>query len=164
MRVQRTRSSPSALREPLTRRPLGVARTSGALERVCSTALLALVTLACGKTESVAVFKSQERISSSDNRAVGATPPRAVVRVEPVVPKGCLEAEGRGRFVFEATVSESGTVESIRRSEPAVVSPPCPELEEQVRKALSRTKYEPTMIDGRPSRIILTIAAQVDYR
>src|SRR5262245_9964513 len=57
MRVQRTRSSPSALREPLTRHPLGRTRRITATVVVC--AVLAIFSAGCASArspESLVVF------------------------------------------------------------------------------------------------------------
>ncbi len=133
-----------------------------ALATACAALLAALGS--CRQTESTVVFKSDERFSKSDDRTREGTPPRALIRVQPVVPEQCRKAGVEGLFVFDLTVTEAGDVESLRLLEPAVVSPACPDLEAAVRQALSKSKYEPTMIDGRPARVVLTVTQRVDAR
>lgn len=164
-RVQRARSSPSAFRLPLTDRASSIV-TIGSSAWACAAAWFAILATfgACQKASSTVIFKSDERFSKSDSRPSDLSPPRALSRVEPLVPERCRKAGVEGRFVFDVTVTERGTVEDLHLLEPTVVTPPCPNLEAAVREALSRSKYEPTMIDGRPARVVLTITQRIDAR
>ena len=159
--LQRTR-----WRSPLSRQPLGVTRPGIGLAVASLAALGAAVVAlgACGKAESVVTLKTEHGFSETDSRTRNLTPPMELKPVELVVPEGCRTGEVGVRFVFEATVTEAGNVETLELRQPAAEAPECPGLEAAVRKALSQSKYEPTVIDGRPARVVLTINTQIDAR
>jgi hypothetical protein len=125
----------------------------------------------CEKDWAVTV-KTEEKLSSTDSRAPAPTPnagltgdvtlPRLVSRVEPRIPKRCRQAHVEGLFVYEATVTETGAVENLHTLETPRVSPPCPELEEESRKALSQSKYRPAERNGLPVRVVLTITQTIE--
>ncbi len=163
---QRARLCASLRVSPLTRHPLGVATGYVGLDRMCVKAfVVTVVALAgCGRSDSVVMIKTDHRFSSSDSRTRGVRLPRALKSVDPVVPEGCRKAGVESRFVFEAVVNESGSVESLDLSQPAAISPACPGLEAAVRRALLQSTFEPTSIEGRPARVVLTITERIDAR
>ena len=123
-----------------------------------------LVLTACERTEPTVTFRTQESFSKSEDQASGATPPRPLTHLSPVVPESCWKAGVEGTFVFSATITETGAVENLQLQQPGVVSPPCPALEVAVRNVLSQSKYEPTVRDGRATRVALTITARIEAR
>jgi hypothetical protein len=64
-------------------------------------------------------------------------------------------------FVWEAVVTETGTVEKVTMLKAPAVSPPCPALEAELRRAILGSKYEVTTIDGRPTGVVMTIEQSV---
>jgi hypothetical protein len=166
-RVQRTRSSPSAPHSPLTRRPLGGARRDRAVIRWSSVVWFALIlgVGGCRDERWVILTKTKEYLSSAPNQMAGVTsrttPPRCVSRIEPEVPEKCRKLSVQGAFVWEAMVTETGTVEKLQMMKAPVVSPPCPALEAELRKAIIGSKYEVTTIEGHPTSVVMTIEQSI---
>ena len=166
-RVQRTRSSPSALRSPLTRHPLGDATRDHALIRSWSVVWFALMlgVGGCRDDKWVILTSTKEYLSHSPNQVAGVTsgtsPPRCVGRVQPMVPERCRKLSVQGMFVWEANVTETGTVDKLQMLKAPLVSPPCPTLEAELRKAILGSKYEVTMIEGHPTSVVMTIEQSI---
>jgi Gram-negative bacterial TonB protein C-terminal len=148
-----------------------------ALSRACLVAWVAAVMAlgGCRKKEWVTVVKTTERLADAGNpawalmpRVGGSTddviPPRLLSRIELVIPERCRESSIEGPFIFEAIVTETGAVENVHVVKAPVISPPCSELEAESLRSLSQSKYEPTKIDGRPVRVVLTITESVSIQ
>jgi hypothetical protein len=119
----------------------------------------------CRPERSTILTRSKEYLSLGPNQALGVTsgttPPRCVSRVDAKVPESCRELNEQETFVWEAAVSETGTVESVRLLKAPVLAPRCPGLEAELRKGILGSKYEVTTIDGRPTRVVVTIEQSV---
>lgn len=93
------------------------------------------------------------------------TAPRLITRVSRPVPEEC---QGRqfdgGAFIYEAVITEGGDVAEIRTLKAPSISPPCPQFEEQTRRAISQWKYEPAKLKGKPVRVMLTITQLIHFR
>jgi TonB family protein len=157
-RVQRTRSSPSALREPLTRRPLG-ART------VLLPLSLLLSSGACGQERRGATVPAPA--PTPDTVAVarvtpevyriggGITAPVLVTRVGPD-----FEYPKKGEWelavlVLEAIVSRDGSVREVHiLKKPDGVSP---RNVEAALTAIRQWRYKPATLDGQPVEVYLTV-------
>jgi outer membrane biosynthesis protein TonB len=73
-------------------------------------------------------------------------------------PKKCKMSQYEGAFIFEATITETGDVSEVQTTLRPKLTPPCPELEEACRHAISSWKYEPAKRDGKPVSVYLTIS------
>ena len=73
--------------------------------------------------------------------------PRTAHRVEPVFPAG-----RRGSVILEITIARDGPVEDVRtlRADDGFEAPAV--------AAIRQWRYEPTIVDGRPIRVIHTVA------
>jgi hypothetical protein len=166
-RLQRTRVRPSGGRSPLSRQPLGGARRDHGVIKAWSVVWFAL-TLGVGGCRDerwVILTSTKEYLSHAPNRVAGVTssttPPRCVSRVEPKVPERCRKLSVQGIFVWEATVTETGMVEKLQMLKAPLVSPPCPALEDELRKAILGSKYEVTTIEGQPTSVLMTIEQSI---
>lgn len=119
----------------------------------------------CRDERWVILSKTKEYLSHAPNQVAGVTgvttPPRCVSRVEPMVPERCRKLSVQGMFVWQAMVSETGTVEKIEMVKAPLVSPPCPALEAELRKAILGSKYEVTQIEGHPTSVVITIEQSI---
>jgi hypothetical protein len=88
----------------------------------------------------------------------GVTAPHLTSKLEIKIPDKCRMSEYAGAFIFEATITETGEVRDIQTTRRPKLTPPCPELEEECRRALSGWKYGPALRDGKPVPVYLTIS------
>jgi hypothetical protein len=92
--------------------------------------------------------------------------PRQLGRADLPIPDSCRERhrfEG-DVFVYQALITETGEVENVRTLKKPIITPPCPEWEDQQIKALSRWRYEPATLKGKPVAVELTITQIIDFR
>jgi hypothetical protein len=118
----------------------------------------------CRDDKWMILTKTKEYLSPTNQVAdvtSRTTPPRCVSRGDPKVPERCRKLSVQGNFVWEAMVTEAGAVEKLQVLKAPVVSPPCPALEAELRKAILGSRYEVTMIEGRPTRVVLTIEQSI---
>jgi TonB family protein len=78
--------------------------------------------------------------------------PRLKKKVEPSYPAEARKAGEEGMSVYEAIISASGCVQDVR-----LVKSSTPRLDVLGMEAVSRWKYEPATLDGRPVRVYLTV-------
>jgi outer membrane biosynthesis protein TonB len=148
-----------------------------AVVRAWSVAWVAVLVVfgGCWKKERVITARTQERLSDSVNQEWALTPrvggaawdvnpPRLLSRVEPRIPATCRKATIQGLFMWQVTVSETGAVESLQMLKAPLVSLPCPELEAEARRSLADSKYEPTVLNGRPVRVALIITQSISIQ
>jgi hypothetical protein len=168
-RLQPTRLGPSGRRWPLSRKPLG--DTKNPLWLI---AMLAVLALACHRERnpSQALGRSSTPVPVAPSPTdvptqpevvykvgYGVSAPRLLGRADPAIPAKCRRvAFDWGAFIFEATISATGQVTHIRTIKRPNLKPPCPELEEAYRQAISSWNYEPGKLDGRPVPVYLTIS------
>jgi len=79
------------------------------------------------------------------------TPPRKIKDVRPVYPQGALASQARGTVVIQATIGPDGKVKE------AVVLRSVPGLDQAALDAVRQWEYAPTLLNGSPVAIILTI-------
>jgi hypothetical protein len=161
--VQRTRSSPSVLRSPLTRSPLGDTKFVGWL-----TASLVLAIscqreptkalLPTGVPPSVVPSQVAQLVPTAAIYKVGGdvTAPTVLSPVRPDTPEKCKMTTVIGVFIFEETITETGDVVDVKTLKAPELKPPCPELEEACKKAILASKYKPAMRGGQPVAVYLT--------
>jgi protein TonB len=78
-------------------------------------------------------------------------PPRRLVHVAPVYPEIALRARVEGTVILEAIINERGVVTDVRvlRSQPL--------LDEAALQAVRHWRYTPTLLNGAPVPVIMTI-------
>jgi hypothetical protein len=132
MRVRRTRSSPSALRSPLTRHPLGGTiaavrprdRSPARSSIVAVGLLIWCASHLAAQTETPAVATptvtpaaqpTPRIVKDSSSQPCGqVTAPVLVNRVEPEYTEDARKAGLAGRVVLEAIIAKDGSVEDVR--------------------------------------------------
>ena len=81
----------------------------------------------------------------------GVPPPAKIHDVPPVYPPAAREAGVQGLVVLEATIDPAGEVGDIE------VLRSVPELEEAAITAVEQWRYEPTLVDGAPVSVLMTV-------
>lgn len=81
----------------------------------------------------------------------GVPPPVKIHDVPPVYPPAAREARVQGLVILEATIDPTGEVSNIE------VSRSVPELEEAAVAAVEQWRYEPTLVDGAPVAVLMTV-------
>lgn len=84
----------------------------------------------------------------------GVPPPVQVRKVSPVYPEEARAARVQGIVILEALVSERGNVENIR------VLRSIPMLDQAAIDAVRQWQYAPTLLNGKPVPIIMTVTVQ----
>ena len=77
--------------------------------------------------------------------------PRLIYRVEPEYPSIAVNAQIEGMVILEATVDHTGAVRDARVLRSRGV------LDESAVKAVEQWRYEPLLLNGRPSPFVLTV-------
>ena len=81
----------------------------------------------------------------------GVPPPTKIHDVPPVYPPAAREAGVQGLVILEATIDPTGEVGSLE------VLRSVPELEEAAVAAVEQWRYEPTLVDGAPVSVLMTV-------
>lgn len=81
----------------------------------------------------------------------GVREPRKIVDVTPVYPPLALSARVEGAVILEAVINERGAVERVR------VLRSAPLLDGAAVDAVSRWRYTPTLLNGMPVAVLMTI-------
>ena len=81
----------------------------------------------------------------------GVPPPAKIHDVPPVYPPAAREAGVQGLVILEATIDPAGEVGNIE------VLRSVPELEEAAIAAVEQWRYEPTLVDGAPVSVLMTV-------
>ena len=79
-------------------------------------------------------------------------PPVKLVNVPPVPPEMALRANVRGVVILEVTIDVDGTVKDAR------VLRSIPLLDVAALEAVRQWRYEPTLLDGKPVPVIMTVS------
>jgi TonB family protein len=99
-----------------------------------------------------------KKTSELEKGAVRATgeinPPRLMKKVEPIYPEEARKAGIEGIVILEAMTDEKGNVARVK------VLKSIPELDQAAMDALKQWKYEPTIIDGKPTPIVFTVTVR----
>jgi TonB family protein len=77
--------------------------------------------------------------------------PRKTKHVVPVYPQGAREARIQGSVLLDATIDPKGRITDIR------ILKSVPELEPAAVEAVEQWEYTPTLVDGRPVSVIMTV-------
>jgi protein TonB len=81
----------------------------------------------------------------------GIREPRKIVNVTPIYPEIAMKNHVEGIVVLEATLDEHGTVQNVR------VLRSVPLLDQAAVDAVKRWRYTPTLLNGAPVQVLLTI-------
>jgi hypothetical protein len=65
-------------------------------------------------------------------------------------------------LIFDAVITPAGAVTDVRPHHLRGRQRPSPRLEELWRKAIQEWRYEPTIVDGRPVPVCMTVAITID--
>lgn len=77
--------------------------------------------------------------------------PRLAYRVEPVYPEIAVNAQIEGTVILEATVDEKGAVRDAKVLRSRGI------LDEPAMRAVEQWRYEPLLLNGRPTPFVLTV-------
>ena len=88
----------------------------------------------------------------------GIRPPAKIVNVNPVYPPEAREARVQGVVILEATISRTGEVSDVE------VLRSVPLLDEAAVAAVRQWRYEPTLVDGEPVSILMTVTMNFQLR
>ena len=88
----------------------------------------------------------------------GIRPPTKVADVAPVYPPEAQEARVQGVVVMELTLSRTGEVSDVE------VLRSTPLLDEAAVAAVRQWRYEPTLVDGEPVSILMTVTMNFRLR
>ena len=88
----------------------------------------------------------------------GIRPPMKVVNVAPVYPPEAREARVQGVVILEVTLSRTGEVSDVE------VVRSTPLLDEAAVAAVRQWRYEPTLVDGEPVSILMTVTVNFGLR
>ena len=95
----------------------------------------------------------------------GYVEPVVVRYVQPKWPESTgLRRIRNSTFLFEALITQDGSIAELRTLRTIDVSPPYPELETVARNALLQSRYAPATLNGRPVPAWLTISLHLDFR
>jgi len=93
------------------------------------------------------------------------SPPRVLAKPEQLIPKSCMNRQvTNGLGIYEAVITETGSVASVRTLKAPGFSPPCPEAAAEAIQSISKWKYEPARLKGTPVRVPLTVTQIIDVR
>ena len=88
----------------------------------------------------------------------GIRPPAKIVNANPVYPPEAREARVQGVVILEVTLSRTGEVSDVE------VLRSVPLLDEAAVAAVRQWRYEPTLVDGEPVSILMTVTVNFQLR
>ena len=88
----------------------------------------------------------------------GIRPPAKIVNADPVYPPEARDARVQGVVILEATISRTGEVSDVE------VLRSVPLLDEAAVAAVRQWRYEPTLVDGEPVSILMTLTINFQLR
>jgi len=108
---------------------------------------------------------SHEAKSTSECVRVGGPiqPPRKVHHLDAELSEAALRTRTHGGvMLYEMMIDEEGQVRDVRPLKPIDSAAPWPELDRAWRAAIAEWKYAPTVVDGKPSRVCMTVSVLID--
>jgi TonB family protein len=85
--------------------------------------------------------------------------PRKIKNVAPHYPAPAREARRQGAVVLEAVITESGCIRFVR-----IVQGVAPDLDLAAMIAVNQWRYAPTLVDGKPVTVIMTVTVNFRLR
>ena len=96
--------------------------------------------------------------------ARGVSSPKRTRYVAPVYPKDALGRKGRGMWVGEALIDETGAVARVWPLRTPSFEPAWPEFSEAIVGAVRQWKYTPTVVDGIARSVCMAVAVTIHWR
>ncbi len=94
----------------------------------------------------------------------GREPRKIVHRVAKLSAKAQATTTHGGVLIYDAVIDERGFVRDLKLLRPVASKEPWPELEAAWRTAMSEWQYEPTLVDGKPVRVCMTVSLLIHVR
>jgi TonB family protein len=99
--------------------------------------------------------QEQKEFEKGAVKAVGdVKPPMLIKVVDPIYPEKARKAQVEGTVILEARTDEKGNVEDAK------ILKSIPVLDQAALDAVKQWKYEPTVIDGKPRKIVFTVSVR----
>ena len=103
-----------------------------------------------------------DRLTDDSNEPVrignGVVPPRKIHDVPPTYPPAAKAAGIEGVVILDATIDSTGAVDDIE------VLRSVPELDQAAIDAVEQWRWEPTLVDGEPVSILMTVTVNFTLR
>jgi TonB family protein len=107
------------------------------------------------KTVGALDIQAEKQFEGDAVRAVGETkPPKLIKEVDPVYPEIARQVWVEGVVILEAKTDEYGNVVDVR------VLRSIPLLDQAAIDAVRKWKYEPLVVDGKPRKVLFTVAVR----
>ena len=108
------------------------------------------------------LFNDPDRLADDSNEPVrvgnGVVPPRKIRDVQPTYPPAAKAAGIEGVVILDATIDPTGAVRDIK------VLRSVPELDQAAIDAVEQWRWEPTLVDGEPVSILMTVTVNFTLR
>jgi hypothetical protein len=93
------------------------------------------------------------------------SPPELISRPDgPLLPKDFGKHRFEGAlFIIEAVIDEQGNVRDVTITRAPKITPPWPELEPLMRASLSKWRYRPATLAGKPVAVYLTVTVSINF-
>ncbi len=127
----------------------------------------------CHSSQPPSGRSAQEPASSPAAEAGAAAPcvrvggaikePRKTRHAALVIPDS-VEKTGMspGELVYDATIDPAGNVRDLKLRDPSRLGGPWSEVDQAARTAISTWRYEPTLVDGKPVSVCMTINVRAE--
>ena len=87
--------------------------------------------------------------------------PKRLRNVQPVYPSAKQAHTGSGTWMGEALIDTAGKVHRVWTLREPQFTPPWPEFNDSVVSAISQWLYEPTVVEGRPVPVCMTVTVEI---
>lgn len=96
--------------------------------------------------------------------ATGIKPPARLAYVAPVYPQDPLCAVFGGKWVGEALIGTSGRVEHVAVVSDTLFRPGHPECGRAIPDALRQWRFDPTLVQGKPTPVCMAVTVKIHER
>jgi hypothetical protein len=108
---------------------------------------------------------SKELFGEPATRPVGAVkPPKQVHSVKPAYPPIPAGTVASGTWVGEALIGPDGRVRGVSVLRDLKFKPPFPAFSKAISDAILQWKYTPTLVDGQPVPVCMTMSVNIHWR
>jgi hypothetical protein len=91
-------------------------------------------------------------------------PPVRLHYVKPTYPQDPLCTNGRGKWVGEALIGPDGRIQQLTVLRDSLFKPNHPECGQAIASAVREWRYAPTVVQGKPTPVCMTVSVTVDSR
>ena len=91
-------------------------------------------------------------------------PPVRTHYVEPIYPQDPLCTNGRGKWVGEALIGPDGRIQHFTVLRDSLFKPSHPECGQAITDAVREWRYAPTVVQGKPTPVCMTVSVTIDSR